>query len=523
MPRVLIALFVVCSFALPLRAAFADDTYAWLMPPPEEQLARDQTEIPIGKGALFVPSITGPEYEPPATVVTEKEVLSISLSQRVLLDPGPYVVVISSGTPAQGVSVAVDVREGETTLVPVTWGALRIEVTDDHRIPHRGSYDIIRADTREPVGTGFGVDTLQGEILQTWLLPSGLYRIVKPGRDYRALRDFESVDVPAAGFVRYRLVMDADTGDFYGAGVLLPDEFASVGPDHANWFKSLVLGFEGAMVADQNVVGLPSQTLLSASAFLDAQVGYQKNKHTLSFLAQVEEGASQKQIEDDDPLPIEKSVDLLRGDALYTYDIKGSTGPYVRGSAESRAFPTDLIAAADSTFVTTFPDGSTQTTQVLANETFHISDAWAPSLFREGVGMNTSFLEKARSMNFNFRIGYGMRQNLYQDALVLIPDMERTSALEYASVPTFYQEGIEATVVATLRLPGWIVYSTDLELFADFQTLTRPSANWRNTLSLRITRNLSVNYYLNIDYEPLVIDELQIHQSLLFRASWSIF
>jgi hypothetical protein len=519
MPRVLICLFVL--FSIPMRA-HADDTYAWIMPTPEEQLARDKTEIPIGKGALFVPSITGPEYEPPATVVTEREVLSISLSQRVLLDPGPYVVVISSGTPAQGVSVAVDVKEGETTLVPVTWGALRIEVTDDHRIPHRGSYDIIRADTREPVGTGFGADTLQGEILQTWLLPPGLYRIVKPGRDYRALRDFESVEVPEAGFVRYRLVMDEDTGDFYGAGVLLPDEFASVGPERANWFKSLVVGFEGAMVNDQNVVGSGNQTLLSASAFLDAQVGYQKNKHRLSFLAQIEEGGSQKRIEDQEPLPIEKSVDLLRGDALYTYDIKGSTGPYVRGSAESHAFPTDLIVAEDSTFVTTFADGSTETTEVAANETFRLSEAWAPTLLREGVGMNTSFLEKARSTNFNFRIGYGMRQSLYDGALVL-NDSEGTAAIEYATVSSFYQEGIEATVVATLRLPGWIVYSTDLELFADFQTLDKPSASWRNTLSLRITRNLSLNYYLNVDYEPLIIDELQIHQSLLFRASWSIF
>jgi hypothetical protein len=520
MPRVLT--FVLVALATMSAGAHADDTYAWAMPTPEEQLARDRTEIPIGKGALFVPSITGPEFEPPATVVTEHEVLSISLAQRVLLDPGPYVVVISSGTPAQGVSVAVEVVEGETTLVPVTWGALRIEVTDEHRIPHRGSYDIIRADTREPVGTGFGADTLQGEILQTWLLPPGLYRIVKPGRDYRALRDFESVDVQPAAFVRYRLVMDEDTGDFYGAGVLLPDEFASVSPEKANWFKSMVVGVEGSMVNAQNVVGTQDQTLLSAAAYLDAQFGYRKHDHNLSFLAQVEEGATQRQVGNDDPLPIEKSIDRLRGDALYTYDIKGSTGPYVRASAASQAFPSDLVVVDDTAFVTYRPDGTTTRTQVAATETFHLSDAWTPTLLREGVGINTSFVEKARSMNFNFRVGYGMRQSLYGGALVE-DDVESTAAIEYASVSTFFQEGIESTVVATFRLPGWIVYSTDLELFADFQTLDKPAASWRNTVSLRITRNLSLNYYLNIDYEPLVIDRAQIEQSLLFRASWSIF
>jgi hypothetical protein len=518
MPRVLTCLFVL--FALSVRA-HAEDTYAWLMPTPEEQLARDQTQIPIGKGAIFVPSITGPEYEPPATVVTEKEVLSISLGQRVLLDPGPYVVVISSGTPAQGVSIAVDVKEGETTLVPVTWGALRIEVTDDHRIPHRGSYDIIRADTREVVGTGFGVDTLQGEILQTWLLPPGLYRIVRPGRDYRALRDFESVEVPAAGFVRYRLVMDEETGDFYGAGVLLPDEFASVGADRANWFKSLVVGAEGSTVYDRNVSGTASQLLLSSSIFVDAQVGYHKNKDNFTFLAQVEEGGTYRRIVDD-TLPIDKTTDLLYGNALYTYDIKGSTGPYVRAFGESRAFPTDPIAAYDTTFFTTFPDGSTETTAVPANETFHVSDRWAPTLIREGIGINTSFVEKARSTNFNLRVGYGMRQNLYQDALVPTDDLQ-TSRVEYLSVPTFFEEGIEATVVATVRLPGSIVYSTDLELFADFQTLDRLAVTWRNTLSLRIARNLSLNGYANVVHEPLITDVWQLHTSVLLRFSLSIF
>jgi hypothetical protein len=521
MPRVLMSLVFVLVLLL-AREARAEDTYDWLMPTPEEQLAQDRAVIPVGKGALFIPSISGAEHEPPATVVTDKEVVSVALGERVILPPGPYVVVISSGTPAQGVSVAVDVGEGETTLVPVTWGALRIEVTDDHRIPHRGSYEIIRADTREPVGTGFGADTLQGEILQTWLLPAGLYRIVKPGRDYRALRDYATVYIPPASFVRYRVVMDEDTGDFYGSGVLLPDEFSSGGPEHANWFRSMVLGIDGAMVHNENVVGVFNETQLTASGFLDTQIAYRKNDHTLSFLVQIEEGASQIRPQEDDPLPVVKAIDRLRGDALYTYDIQGSTGPYVRTSAESQAFPTTVLVTDDSDFVTIFPNGAQQLSSVSANETFRLSDSWEPTLLREGAGMNTSLLKKTRSVNFNFRLGFGMRQNLYGGALVL-NDLSSTPEFEYEAVQSFYEEGIESTVVASLRLPGWVVYSTDLELFADFQTLMQPSASWRNTLSLRITRNVSLNYYANVDLEPQVIDKAQVQQSLLFRASWSIF
>jgi hypothetical protein len=47
--------------------------------------------------------------------------------------------------------------------------------------------------------------------------------------------------------------------------------------------------------------------------------------------------------------------------------------------------------------------------------------------------------------------------------------------------------------------------------------------SWRNTLSLRITRNLALNYYLNLDIEPQVIDKPQLEQSLLLRTSWAVF
>ncbi|MFH1468176.1 MAG: hypothetical protein ABIO70_27565 [Pseudomonadota bacterium] len=537
MPRLLIPTLLVLLLVLS-GPARADDPYTWLTPPPEQQLAEDSTVIPVGQGAVFVPTITGAEYEPSASLISDSEVVGIPLGQRVLVAPGQYVVVVTAGTPSQGVSQALDVVEGETTLVPVTWGALRIEVTDDHRIPHRGSYEIIDADTREPVSTGFGADTLQGEILQTWLLKPGLYRIVRPGRDFRALKDYATVVVPEAGFVRYRLVLDPDNGDFLGAGVLLPDEFATALRENQRWFHSVVVGFEGSLVNSENVVGAVNQTQYSASAFADAQVSFTHGPQQFSTLLQIEEGASQIRPQGSEPLPILKATDRLRGDVLHTYRLKGRTGPYGRVSAESQAFPTDVLATEDTTISVTHTDGSERTLEVGANETFRTATAWHPTLFREGIGMNTSFLEKSRTTNFNLRAGFGMRQSLYGDALV-VDDVASTDPVEYREVESFQQAGIEVTAVASLRLPGWVVYATDVELFADFTSFSPKtkwprtdrlglpyppwSVSWRNTLSLRITRNLSLNYYLNVVIEPQVIDKPQVEQSLLLRTSWALF
>lgn len=535
MPRVLIILigWLLLSGA---HSARADDTYAWTEPPPRQQLAADDTEIPLNMGAVFVPSITGAEYEPPAMLVSGEDVVSVPLSQRFIVEPGQYVVVVASGSPAQGVSVAIEVIEGETTLVPVRWGALRIEVTDNHRIPHRGAYEIISAESREPIATGFGADTLQGEILQTWLLAPGLYRIVRPGRDFRALEDFATVVVPEGGFVRYRLVMDPDTNEFMGSGVLLPDEFATALRSDQRWFKSLVVGFDGSMVTSQNVVGAVNQTQYAASAYADGQLTFSSDPHRFASLFQMEEGFSRVIPQESDPQPLLKSTDRVRGDLLYTYSLEGRTGPYARVSADSQAFPTEVLVTDDTTIEVTWPDDTVETFDVGANETFRSADAGFPTKLREGVGMNTTFLEKNRSTNFNLRLGYGMRQSLYEGALVADDDSS-TDAVEYNAVESFFEEGIEATVVASVRLPGWVLYSTDVELFADFESFTSDwdrtenwgvpyppwAVSWRNTVSLRLTRNLSLNYYLNIDIEPQVIDKLQTEQSLLLRTTWALF
>lgn len=532
MPRVLI---LTCLSLLLASPAGAEEIYAWTQPPAEQQLSLDETPIPVGMGAVFVPSITGPEYEPPVTLVGGDDVRSLPLGERVLVPPGQYVVVVSAGTPDQGVAVSIDVVEGETALVPVKWGALRVEVTDDHRIPHRGTYEIIRADTREPVGTGFGADTLQGEILQTWLLAPGLYRIALPGRSSRVLRDFATVDVPEAGFVRFRLVQDPDTQAFEGAGVLLPEEFAASANEGRRWFRSLVVGADGELVQSENVAGAANQRQWSVSGYLDAQVAWTKRPHRFASLLQVQEGVS-RIVQNGESLPLLKGTDLVRGDALYTWSRKGSTGPYGRWSVASNALPTEVLAATDTTFQVHELDGSTSTTLVPANETFRLAEAGYPTLLREGVGINTSFLRKRRSINFNYRLGYGMRQSLY-DGTLSIDDDPDTDQIEYNAVDSFYEEGIESTVVASVRLPGWVVYSTDVELFADFHSFTEPwertdswripyppwALSWRNTLSLRITRNLSLNYYLNIDLEPQVLDKPQWEQRLLLRTSWSLF
>lgn len=503
--------------------ALAADPFAWSEPPPDVQLERDRTVIPLGKGALFVPSLTGRANEPGVILVDEQDdsdVLEIRTGERVLLEPGSYVVIVSTGSPGQGVGQAVEVREGETTVVPVRWGALRIEVVDDKRIPHRGAYELIRADTREPYGTGFGADTLAGETLSTWLLPPGVYRIVRPGGNYRALRDFATVYVPESGFVRYRLVLDPDTGEFQGSGVLLPDEFGSPNDRKRRWTTALVVGADGSLTQSRNTIGVSNQLTLSGALFVDGQLAYNTGPHATVGLLQVAEGASRIDPQEGEALPIVKTQDDLRLDLLYTYYLRPWIGPYVRASGETQAFETRVLATEDTNVLRTFADGSVQSEFVAANATFFVAEPFEPTVLAQGAGINTRVLD-GQWVTLAVRLGLGLRQNRYAGAWV-IEDEERTPEVEYKQVASFDQEGVESTVVATAKLPGWAVYATNLELFADFGELGRPSLEWRNTLTLRLTRNVSANATLAVGRLPQVSDAVQLEQSVLLRASWAL-
>jgi hypothetical protein len=343
---------------------------------------------------------------------------------------------------------------------------------------------------------------------------------VRPGGNYRALRDFATVYVPESGFVRYRLVLDPDTGEFQGSGVLLPDEFGSPQNRRQRWFTSLVVGAVGSLAQQRNLVGVSNQLTVAGSLFVDGQLAYNVGKHSTSLLGQFEEGASQIRPQEGDPLPLVKTRDRLRLDGLYTYYAKPWVGPYVRATGESQAFATNVLVTEDTTLRRLFANGSEAIETVLTNDTFFVANPWQPTLVREGAGLNARFVNN-RWVTFNLRAGLGLRQNRYGGAWV-IEDVPRSEELEYRQVESFDQRGLESTLIATARLPGWAVYATDLELFGGFQEFDRPSVEWRNTFTLRLTRNLSVNYFLNIEQLPQVVDTLQLEQSVLLRASWAL-
>ncbi|MBN1944429.1 MAG: hypothetical protein JW797_02080 [Bradymonadales bacterium] len=496
--------------------------FDWIAAPPEVQLEADSTPIPEGQGAIFLPSMTGMSDEPEVAIYSGRSrVATGSFGTRIIVAPGQYMVRVGSGSLRQTLSVPVEVRPDETTLVAPVWGGLRIEVVNANQIPHRGGYELIQLESRDIFGVGYGADTLVGERLQTWILPPGLYRVVQPGATYRSRTNFATVYVPPGALVRYQLVMDPDTNEFLGAGIVTAEQMSvPEGKGANNWIVRLILGLNGSLAVAQNMAGTPDQTSLSGEGSIDASVGYHSGAHHFVSLLQIEEGVIWINPEASDALPLQKSRDRFRLDLLYTYNLWETLGPYARASLRMNLFPWQVITTEEINVTRRHTDGSTETEVVLPGSAFETSDYLGEVLISQGMGINWRVLQH-RIGQLDIGLGIGFRQNLYRDFYVKEPTSEPPDLL-YNEVSNFNQEGLEAIVTGSFRLIQFTQYTTHFELFADFGEFTDPTIEWQNTLGIRLLEFLSLDYRFELISQPQVSEELQMAHNLLLRFSWEL-
>lgn len=509
--------------AFPVTAQEFEGLYAWLAPTAEEQLAADATAIPAGDGAIFVPAMSSGADEPEVLVYSgDKRVASGRTGQRILVAPGSYDVRTGSGAVLQTVSTPVTVTAGTTTSVTPTWSGLRVHVVDTQNLPLRSTYDLIRAEDREVMGTGFGVDTLQAEPLQTWLLRPGLYRIVRTGDTFRARRDFATAYLPEGGLVHFKLVLDPETGDFRGAGVVTADEIGiRTAASDSNWNHTVTLSGAASLSSTDNLVGRPNQSSVAATAFVDAYSTYENGPHAISNILEIEEGFLQVDPDIGPKLPTQQTQDRFREDLLYTRYINERWGPYARFGLLTNLFDAETLAVEPITIVYNRLDGTQEIVSVPANGTYKTADALGSLRFKEGVGINVR-LFRNQIATINWRGGVGFRQSQFNGAFVE-NDLVTTPEIDFFELDDINQEGLETTLLASVRLARRLSYITDLEVFADFDDTGNPTIDWRNTLSFRLTRFLSLDYTYDLLDFPQVSDKKQTRQNLLLRASFDIF
>ena len=477
------------------------------------QVANDPTPIPVGQGAVFLPAYTTGDQEPPVTVLQDGGVVSEGQAgRRVVLPPGDYDVRFGSGTFSQQVRIPVAVEEGRTTVIPPSWSGLVVDVVDAQFVPFRGSYELIRMDDREEFGIGFGADRLQGEQLRAWVLPPGLYKIIRSGGTYRDRTDFATIRLTAGELSRFTLVVEPDTGQFLGAGEADPEEAEQA--EKSDWTLAGVLG--GAATFNRtDQVGEQAGWDLGLSLFFDTTASFQRDAH--QWITRLELEEEQTRPEDGE---FTNEGDRLFLHTIYTYHLVPWFGPYLRVGLETKLLDRHQVFESPQTVDELDADGAVVETHVDVDRV-QLGGPFAPLILQQGAGGNFRLLRR-RTVELDLRLGFGARQTLANGLLVFEDVTGANDRLVPAEDATVV--GPEGTLVGIGRLSRWVTITSEfdglLPVSDDDVVFT-----WRNQASLRLIRFVSINYRFNATRDPNldVEDTIRTEHDVQLRFSYTLF
>lgn len=476
-----------------------------------EQLRADPTLIPFGKGAIFVPAMTRPLDEPLVSVwAGERRVAQGTTGVRILVEPGSYSVRLGSGSVQERFHTQVKVRELHTSVVPVSWAGLVVHIVDENLSSVRQSYEIIRVENREYIGTGYGVDEQAGETLPTWMLQPGLYKIVRVGETYRARRDFTTVRLVGQQLTHFLLVVDKETGDFKGAGEVMPDELFEKKPGALR--AALILGGDANLGSNRNVLGAVDGETYAFRAFVDAKLGAEIFASPLILRLQVEEGMSKLP-----DLPWQTSDDRIDLDGLYVYHLKPWIGPYLHGSVEANALETRRYFD-NPTDVDILDSTGAMRERLRGADNLLLRGPLGLTNIQEGTGLNLRLL-KVPYLEMTTRMGVGARHRLSGHLLQLTSEPDAV-VQTYQLVPSIHRVGVEGGLLVVARVSQWATGVVEIDGLVPIGDVIDTVVNVEANLAVKITEYVSINYVMRYLRDTSLSRNNQLEHNLRLRFSF---
>ena len=490
--------------ALPLLAASAlGDSYTWIASPGRGQLEQDPTLIPKGKGFLFVPTMTGSLNEPSFLVLQgNKPIREAAPGTGVLLSSGNYELLVGSGTDLQMMSRAVPVREGMTTLIKPFWAGLVINVMSENRTSINESYELYRESSQENYGLGFGVEEERGEAVKTWLLPPGVYSVVKVGDNVSTTRKF-SVRLEPGELVQRNLVVDTSDNAFIGFYPPAQHGLLSQVAD-SRWKTSLQLSGSPRLSTSQNTAGA-DRSILSLSAEIIGSSVYNTDRHYANLRLDFEEGFTR--VEGDD---FRKSIDEFEVRATYIYRLSKRIGPYLRGVFNTRLFAEK--EHFDQPRTLRIRDGN-QVADTTGISEFTLSPPFSPLELRQGIGINSQVISSF-PLNLDMRVGFGARQSYFTDTYDLNSFGTIARKLEDQT-----STGLEAVLLLRSRFSRFPSLDSEFDILISETDTDTWEFTWENRLRLPLSHFANVVVVFDFERKPPV-QRLQSRQQVLLRLNY---
>ncbi len=525
------------SHRAPAMSPFAPEWYSeaaktWDAPPVSQQLDEDETPIPLGKGAVFVPRLSDPAAEPDVSIAdsTGKVIVSGKPGKKFFLIPGTYSVMLGNGSANQRITKWVSIDEGKVIPLYPTWAGLAIDIVNESNIPFRGSYEMARIDEFEPYGRTYGRDPSQGERIKTWIVKPGLYKIFGVGLNYNTVNSYVTARLLPGELVHFTIVQDSVSGKILSGGVTTTSEASR--KITSDWKYGLDCG--GSFLFNTS-----NDTNNSAIVFLtNLRVNHTKGKGEwdTKFFFDEELNFSGLNITE-----INNTSDDFRIYSLYVWRFMHWLGPYGRMQFETSFFPVyDRFEESSQKhlFIITRPDSSISEIDTVSKSR-RLKPSFSPLSIDLGLGANMDAIT-SEDFTTKFKIGFGysqrnawdQNQDITQDTLGIKTDETRIkSLLDSAALDTLLNNykanfkiiqilnnaplvsyGPETSIDATIRLGRWVTAEGEVIVRLPITTIiqehtVRPDYRVNTLVSWRITGSVTLDYLYNYQFsQPLITD-----------------
>jgi hypothetical protein len=493
---VLGALFEFSGSAAPL-------VQTWDSPSVEIQLQMDDVIVPVGKGAVFVPSMTDPDNEPVYGVLSNERIVQDSKTgHRIPLAPGTFTVVYGTGTKDQMMKKEVKVVEGSTTVVKPDWAGLVIEVINESRAEIREYYELLDLFSGVSYGIGQGIEEGLDEKLRTWILPPGRYKVVKPGDNINTVTNFGTILLLPGELVHTNLVIDSKSGNFLGFGFISD---IRQGPRlNRRWeTRSELSGNALLNYSPSSVSGLESNTNFTATMQWLTDARYQWRNHIIPVWSNIEEGLSLEGKSD-----LRKYIDRAEIRLTYIYRLTDYINPYIRFGAETSFFKTFHRFENPTTYSVIGAKGDTLSVVRDADQ-IRLAGAFSPILLKQGVGA-TSTLVKSVPVNLNLRSGFGARQTYARGSYVYNTDTKVLVPVAKSSLT-----GMEFLLLGDARLGRYVLFTTQFDILMPKTKTSSWVFDGENRLRLNLTGNVSLLFTHEYWRDETLRKNMSRYQTLL--------
>ena len=465
----------------------------WEAPVLSQQLAEDNTPLPMGKGAVYVPCLTEPEREPDIEILDENgKVAGQGLTGRKYpVLPGTYYVMLGSGAHDQRMVRVVEVTEGQVTPIVPDWSALVVDVVDEANIEFSGEYEIARLEGLEAYGRGTGRDPDLGEELRTWILKPGIYKMFGVGQSYNTLTNFVTTRLLAGEHTRFMLVMNNQSDQrIVGGGIV------DVGANRAltrNWRYGIDIG--GSVLYNAETDHETDSTATSSSIALlsIARLNYDKDPWEWDSRVKLDEGITFTGF---DISRLSSSPDNLRITSLFTWRFLRWLGPYGRLEVETPILPLyhRVPEGVEQYYwVILSPDSTLEEIDSLSSS-YILRRPFSPLELDAGVGANVTLVGR-RWAEADLLAGFGFSQEVLRESGEVVGSGADFATIlrEEASIPTL-DYGPEFAFNGLLRVGRFATAETELKVLVPVGRFGEPDVDLTNTMSWHLTRFVSLDY-----------------------------